>query len=62
MYIRAAPEEISVVKAQLELLGAGVPDLPVGADRGSALPRGSGVSGQWVNASGRSAMDAGVVL
>ncbi|MGC1752796.1 MAG: alpha/beta hydrolase fold domain-containing protein [Trebonia sp.] len=62
MYIRAAPEEISAVKAQLELLGAGVPDLPVGADRGSALPRGSGVSGQWVNASGRSATDAGVVL
>ena len=62
MYIRAAPEEISAVKAQLELLAASIPDLPAGADRGPALPRGSGVSGQWVNASRRSAMDAGVVL
>ena len=42
MYIRAAPEEISAVKAQLELLAAGVPDLPVGATAGPRSPVGAG--------------------
>jgi acetyl esterase/lipase len=61
VYIRASSEEVAGVKARFELLAAGVPDLPADADRAPALA-GVGAAGRWVNASGRSAVVAGVVL
>lgn len=55
-------EERAAVLAQIRALAAGVPGLPADADRTPGLPHTGGVPGQWVNASGRSATDTGVVL
>jgi acetyl esterase/lipase len=62
VYIRATSEEVAAVRARFELLAAGVPDLPADADRTPALAGVGGAAGRWVNASGRSAVEAGVVL
>lgn len=62
MDIRATPEEIAAVRGRLALLADGVPDLPADADTTPALPSASVPAGRWVNASGRSAADAGVLL
>ncbi|GAA3219776.1 alpha/beta hydrolase fold domain-containing protein [Nonomuraea helvata] len=62
MFVRATPEEIAAVRDQFALLTDGVPDLPTDADTTPALP-GAGIpAGQWVNASGCSAMEAGALL
>lgn len=62
MHIRATTEEIAAVRARFDLLTAGVPDLPADSDQAPALPGAGGLPGQWVNVSGRSGTDAGVVL
>jgi hypothetical protein len=41
---------------------AGPPPLPAGADLTPPLPRADSVPGQWVNATERPAVDAGVTL
>jgi acetyl esterase/lipase len=55
-------DDAAAVLAQIQTLATGLPELPADADLTPVFPRPGGVSGQWVNASGRSATDAGVVL
>lgn len=62
MKIPATSDEIATVMAQLQLLAAGVPDLPADTDVTPALTDAGGAPGQWVNAAGRSAAEAGVLL
>lgn len=56
------PGGMSAVRAALAPMTAGPPPLPAGADLTPALPRSGDVPGQWVNASGRPAVEAGVTL
>lgn len=62
MHHRTTPGEIAAVMAQFELLAQGVPDPPADADTTPALPGADGLPGRWVNASGRSVTDAGVMV
>ncbi|MEU1665021.1 alpha/beta hydrolase [Streptomyces sparsogenes] len=64
MNIPATPEEIAAVMARLRLRlpADGAPDLPGDADPVPALPSAGTGPGQWVNASGRPATEAGALV
>ena len=53
---------MSAVRAAIVAMTAGPPPLPAGADLTPPLPRADSVPGQWVNATERPAVDAGVTL
>lgn len=54
--------DVSAVRAALAAVTSGTPPLPAGADLTAPLPQTDGVPGQWVNATGRPAVEAGVTL
>ena len=56
------PGGMSAVLAAIVAMTAGPPPLPAGADLTPPLPRADSVPGQWVNATERPAVDAGVTL
>jgi acetyl esterase/lipase len=56
------PGDMSAVRAVIVTMTAGPPPLPAGADLTPPLPRADSVPGQWVNATERPAVDAGVTL
>jgi len=56
------PGDMSAVRAAIVAMTAGPPPLPAGADLTPPLPRADSVPGQWVNATERPAVDAGVTL
>ena len=56
------PGDMSAVRAAIVAMTAGPPPLPAGADLTRPLPRADSVPGQWVNATERPAVDAGVTL
>jgi len=56
------PDDLATVVAAIGSLTAGGPPLPHDADGSPALPHTGGVPGQWMNATGRTAADAGVTL
>ena len=58
----AGPGDMSAVRAVIVAMTAGPPPLPAGADLTPPLPRADSVPGQWVNATERPAVDAGVTL
>src|SRR6266702_4227298 len=53
---------MSAVRAAIVAMTAGPPPLPAGAGLTPPLPRADSVPGQWVNATERPAVDAGVTL
>jgi len=53
---------MSAVRAAIMAMTAGPPPLPAGAGLTPPLPRADSVPGQWVNATERPAVDAGVTL
>ncbi len=56
------PGDMSAVRAAIVAMTAGPPPLPAGADLTPPLPRADSVPGQWVNATERPVVDAGVTL
>jgi hypothetical protein len=54
--------DMSAVRAALAAMTAGPPPLPAVADLTPSLPQAGGVPGQWVNTTGRPAVEAGVTL
>ncbi len=62
MRISATADDTAAVLAQIHALAKHVPELPDDADLAPVLPSTGGVRGQWVNASGCSARETGVVL
>jgi acetyl esterase/lipase len=60
--IQCSAAEIEEIRRRLRLLADGVPEPPGDIDLTPALPRTGGVPGQWVNASSRTAAEAGVAL
>jgi acetyl esterase/lipase len=56
------PGDMSAVRAAIVAMAAGPPPLPADADLTRPLPGDDSVPGQWVNATERPAVDAGVTL
>ncbi|QFY09043.1 nitroreductase family deazaflavin-dependent oxidoreductase [Nonomuraea phyllanthi] len=60
--VPAGPDDHAAVMNEIRALMSQAPPLPAGADPAPALPRTGGVPGRWVNATERSAGEAGVLL
>lgn len=58
----AGPGDRSAVRAALVAIMADPPRLPADSDLTPSLPQAGAVPGQWVNATGRPAVEAGVTL
>jgi virginiamycin B lyase len=56
------PGDISTVRAAFAAMTASLPPLPADAEVAPLFPQADGVPGQWVNATGRPAAQAGVTL
>ena len=56
------PGDMSAVRAAIAAMTADPPPLPANADLTPPLPQADSVPGQWVNATERPAVEAGVTL